>query len=82
MTEVGRFGVPEHFGGVFIEGDEMGVVGGDEDAVADDGDAAIGPGTDGARGDGTAPVPELTAGAGVEGEALILNLAVRPHDPA
>src|SRR3984957_814184 len=73
---VDHFGVPDELAGVAVKGDEMGVVCDHEDAIAEDGDAAIDAGDGVTGGDeifgaGAGVVPELAAGAGVEGEAFV-----------
>src|ERR1700684_2386601 len=76
LMVVDHFGVPDELAGVAMERDEMGVVGDHEDAIAEDGDAAIDAGDGVTGGDEifcarAGVVPDLAAGAGVEREALV-----------
>ena len=76
LVGVGHFGVPDELAGVAMESDEVGVVGDHEDAIAEDGDAAIDAGDGVTCGDEifgarAGVVPDLAAGASVEREAFV-----------
>ncbi len=68
LLGIGDVGLPDHLAGLGIEGDQLGIEGGEIDHVAIDGDAAVvGPAAiDGDRSERMLVVPEFGAGAGIE----------------
>ena len=71
---VGDLGVPEQLTGGAVQGDEVGVIGFEENAVAGQGYPAVGAAGRIAghpSGAGTLVVPDLAAGAGIQRVALV-----------